>query len=126
MEWYRNEETFTVNGGIANFTCCEMLEKKPWTYQTDLFGIAGTTHAMLFGRYMEVHKKMTSWSIKARFPRSFNKTLWENYFSTLLNVPDCFTMPDLQALMEQFKEFIQSRKMSICNKINEFNRVTEQ
>lgn len=125
MDWYQNKETFTKLVNTENFVCCEMLEKKPWTYQTDLFGIAGTSHVMLFGKYMEVDKKLLTWNIKARFARYFNKTLWESYFSALLNVPDCFTMPNLQALKDQFEEFIQSREKFVCDKIHEFNKILD-
>lgn len=46
-----------------------MQEGRPWSYQTDLFCVAGTIHVMLFGEYMQVNKKFGVWEIKQKFPR---------------------------------------------------------
>lgn len=52
------------------FTCIEMQEGRPWSYQTDLFCVAGTVHVMLFGEYMQLLKKFGSeWDIKQKLPR---------------------------------------------------------
>lgn len=51
------------------FTCAEMKENRPWSYQTDIFCIAGTVHVMLFGEYMQVFKKYGQWEIKQKLPR---------------------------------------------------------
>lgn len=126
MDWYDPSQAFTYIVETENFTCCEMLEKKPWTYQTDLFGLAGTSHVMLFGKYMQVEKKVLTWNTTSRFPRYFNKILWEQFFNTLLNIQSCSEMPNLQALKDQFEDFIQSKQKFIIDKIAEFNKaVTE-
>lgn len=123
MDWYENEMTFTKIVTTDNFVCCEMLENKPWTYQTDLFGLAGTSHTMLFGRYMEVEKKLLEWNITTRYPRYLKKFLWETLFTTLLNVPSCKAMPNLQDLKDQFEEFIQENQKAVQEKIADFNKV---
>lgn len=46
-----------------------MQEGRTWSYQTDLFCIAGTIHVMLFGEYMQVKKNFGVWEIKQKFPR---------------------------------------------------------
>ena len=125
MDYYNQKETFTAIIDTENFVCCEMKEKRPWTYQTDLFGLAGTTHVMLFGRYMEVEKKVISWNIKSRYPRYFDKILWEQFFTTLLNVPDCFNLPNLQALKDQFSEVLDDKEKYVRDKIAEFNKAIE-
>lgn len=51
------------------FTCTEMKENRPWTYQTDLYCVAATVHVMLFGEYMQVAKKFGVWEIKQKLPR---------------------------------------------------------
>ena len=122
MDWYTNGETFNYVVSTENFVCCEMLENKPWTYQTDLFGLAGTVHVMLFGQYMQVEKKVLTWGIKTRFPRYFNKNIWEQFFRTLLNVQSCETMPNLQALKDQIEEIIQSKEKFVYEKLADFNK----
>lgn len=123
MDWYDAGTTFSKTIKTENFVCCEMLENKPWTYQTDLFGLAGTSFAMLFGRYMEVEKNLLEWNINTRYPRYLKKFLWENFFRTLLNVPSCNEMPNLQALKDQFEEFIQENEKSVREKIADYNKI---
>ncbi|XP_055548233.1 uncharacterized protein LOC129731895 isoform X2 [Wyeomyia smithii] len=105
-----------------SFTCIEMLENRPWTFQPDLYGVAGTTHVMLFGRYMEVQKDMDNWYIKTRMPRYFRKNLWDNYFSTLLNIRDCEVMPNLQTLRNMLLSEINDNSKYFREKLNEFNQ----
>lgn len=121
MESFDKDDEFTYVIKTDNFTCCEMLEKKPWTYQTDLFGLCGTVHVILFGKYMEVEKKLNNWQIKTRFPRYFQKYLWDIFFNTLLNVPDCKSMPNLQNIKQQLDEEIAFRQKYIFDKVKEFN-----
>lgn len=103
--------------------CIEMREHKPWTYQVDLYGVAGTAHAMLFGRYMEVHQKFMKWEIKAKLPRYFQKDIWETFFDKLLNIRSCKEMPNLQELRVLFKEELQSKDKIFKEKVNEFNKI---
>uniref|UniRef100_A0A182WDM0 BUB1 N-terminal domain-containing protein n=1 Tax=Anopheles minimus TaxID=112268 RepID=A0A182WDM0_9DIPT len=106
-----------------NFTCIEMLENKPWTYQPDLFGVAATSHVMLFGKYMQVQKNVANWGIRTAMPRYFKKVVWENYFTTLLNIRDCDHLPNLQKLRTAFLEEIALHEKYIKSKISEFNHV---
>lgn len=121
MDWYKKDDAFTYVVKTEGFTCCEMKEKKPWTYQTDLFGVAGTAFVMLFGKYMEVVKKVHNWEVKTKFPRYFNKLLWEHFFATLLNIESCNSMPNLQTLKDQFEEEIHAKERFVRDKIGEFN-----
>lgn len=124
MDVYSKKDQFTYVVTTDKFTCCEMQERKPWTYQTDLFGLAGTVHVLLFGKYMEVEKKIGNWDIKSRYPRYFKKELWTTFFDQLLNVPDCFTMPNLQELKQMFLADIAERneRNYVTNKLAEFNK----
>lgn len=102
--------------------CIEMRENRPWTYQVDLFGVAGTAHAMLFGKYMEVEKKI-KWETKTKLPRYFQRDLWENFFNVLLNIRNCKEMPNLQGLRSAFKTELLNKERSVLEKINDFNKI---
>jgi checkpoint serine/threonine-protein kinase len=121
MKLFKPDTTFKQVSKTDGFTCTEMLEKKPWTFQTDLFGVAGSTHVMLFGKYMEVEKKILGWNIKTRLPRYFNRSVWENFFNTLLNIRDCREMPNLQALRYSLDETIAAKEKYVREKVVEFN-----
>ncbi|ODH27462.1 BUB protein kinase [Paracoccidioides brasiliensis] len=45
---------FIADWKIGSHECSEMRECRPWTYQVDLYGLAGIIHILLFGKYMEV------------------------------------------------------------------------
>uniref|UniRef100_A0A182YAZ4 Protein kinase domain-containing protein n=1 Tax=Anopheles stephensi TaxID=30069 RepID=A0A182YAZ4_ANOST len=105
------------------FTCIEMLEGKHWTYQPDLYGVAATSHVMLFGKYMQVQKSIANWGIRTPMPRYFKKVVWENYFTTLLNIRDCDHLPNLQKLRTAFLEEVTMHEKYIQVKISEFNQV---
>uniref|UniRef100_A0A336K6A5 CSON015408 protein n=1 Tax=Culicoides sonorensis TaxID=179676 RepID=A0A336K6A5_CULSO len=105
--------------------CIEMREKKYWTYQVDLYGVAGTAHAMLFGKYMEVQQKLMKWAIKTKMPRYFHKDIWDIFFDKMLNIRSCKEMPNLQELRTVFKEELQNKEKIFREKINEFNNILE-
>jgi checkpoint serine/threonine-protein kinase len=46
--------TFKGKVGTSGFECCEMQDGRPWTYQTDLYGLLGSVHVLLYGSYMNV------------------------------------------------------------------------
>lgn len=121
MDCYSKDDEFRYVVKTENFTCCEMRENKPWTYQIDLFGICGTVHVIIFGKYMEVEKKIGNWQITTRFPRYFQKHVWDDFFSTLLNVIDCKTMPNLQNLKRCLDEEVLTRQKYVQDKVVEFN-----
>lgn len=103
-----------------------MRENKPWTYQVDLYGVAGTTHAMLFGRYMDVEKKIMSWQIKSKCPRYMNRSLWEIFFGALLNIRSCNERPNLQDLRTQLIEEMMENEKPCKDKIQELNNILLQ
>lgn len=121
MECYDKDDAFTKVVTTENFTCCEMRENKPWTYQTDLFGLCGTVHVILFGKYMEVEKKMGHWQIKLKFPRYFQKSMWDIFFDTLLNVPNSKSLPNLQNLKQHLDQEVIGRDKYVRDKISAFN-----
>ncbi|OJK02439.1 hypothetical protein ASPACDRAFT_115361 [Aspergillus aculeatus ATCC 16872] len=44
---------FLADWEIKSHECNEIRESRPWTHQIDLYGLAGTIHVMLFGKYIE-------------------------------------------------------------------------
>lgn len=89
---------FTAACQTSGFQCAEMQSGKPWNYQTDYFGVAGTVYCLLFGTYMQVTREDGVWRTNGIFRRNPHSDLWLDFFHTLLNVPDCRTLPDLTGL----------------------------
>ncbi|KAA8582957.1 hypothetical protein FQN60_015503 [Etheostoma spectabile] len=69
MELFPEGTAFTARCLTSGFQCTEMLSGRPWNYQTDYFGIAGTVHCMLFGTYMQVTNEGGVWVTNGVFRR---------------------------------------------------------
>ena len=87
----------TVYGGdckTSKFSCPHMEDGLTWTWEADLYAMAGVFHCMLFGEYMTVGPSEDG-SIgpggrpvlrpRTPFKRYWNVSLWEWVFDQLLN-----------------------------------------
>lgn len=101
MSLFPEGTTFRELITTEGFTCTEMREGKPWTYQTDLYCLAGTIYVILMGSYMKVANRLGQWNIDKKLPRYMKVGLWDKIFTTLLNVPDCNNLPDLMDLKSE-------------------------
>ncbi|TFK75247.1 hypothetical protein BDN72DRAFT_955245 [Pluteus cervinus] len=82
--------------------CFEVREGRPWTYQTDYFGLAGIIYCMLFGKYIQSSSITTTprssstqppqHKISTPFKRYWQKDIWNKLFDLLLN--PCSVHPD--------------------------------
>ncbi|KAF3850331.1 hypothetical protein F7725_020050 [Dissostichus mawsoni] len=99
MNLFPEGTAFTGKCLTSGFQCSEMLSGKPWSYQTDYFGIAGTVYCMLFGTYMQVTSEGGEWKTKG----VFRSDLWLDFFHCLLNSP----RSALQKLRLRFTSVLQ-------------------
>ncbi|XP_067943218.1 mitotic checkpoint serine/threonine-protein kinase BUB1-like [Watersipora subatra] len=114
--------TFTANNETEGFICVEMKTDRPWTYQTDLFGVLGTVYTMLFASYMKVNydssnDKWTAGKVfgTARHSRYYSSKLWEKMFDEFLNIPSCDEIPDVSLWRERFEdEFAEMTRAYSC------------
>lgn len=98
-----------------------MLENRPWTYQTDLYCLAGTIHTILFGSYMQVVKKVNTYALKMAIPRYYDKLMWETIFDALINVRSN-NMPNLQTMRDNLQKKIVCDERKVREHIMNFNR----
>lgn len=70
--------------------CAEIREGRPWTFQSDYYGLAGIVYCMLFGKYMQANA-VTSVAGEQRrkiatpFKRYWQTEMWGSLFDVLLN-----------------------------------------
>ncbi|XP_018621599.2 mitotic checkpoint serine/threonine-protein kinase BUB1 isoform X1 [Scleropages formosus] len=107
MTLFPEGTAFTAKCMTSGFQCTEMLSGRPWNYQTDYFGIAGTVYCMIFGTYMKVKNEDGVWKTNAVFKRNPHAELWMEFFHTLLNVPDCTSLPCLRILRSRLSAELQ-------------------
>ncbi|XP_014247902.1 mitotic checkpoint serine/threonine-protein kinase BUB1-like isoform X2 [Cimex lectularius] len=86
------------------FQCNEMKENKPWTYQTDLYGLAGSLHCLLVGNYMKVVKKNNEWKLMQLLPRNVRRELWDPIFHKLLNTNSSNCLPNLEEMKHRLHQ----------------------
>ncbi|XP_027559940.1 mitotic checkpoint serine/threonine-protein kinase BUB1 [Neopelma chrysocephalum] len=114
MQLFPEGTAFTARCETSGFQCVEMLTQKPWSYQTDYFGIAATVYCMIFGTYMRVKNENGVWKPEGTFRRLANAELWKEFFETLLNIPSCHSLPSLGALRQKLRDlFCTSYKKEI-------------
>ncbi|XP_076280239.1 uncharacterized protein LOC143209017 [Lasioglossum baleicum] len=117
--------TFTQVIKTEEFTCIEMQTGRPWTYQTDLYCLAATSHCLLFGNYMRVSNITGRWFITSKMPRYVKRPTWEQFFTELLNIESCDKMPDLSKLRNMMEETLAQMKDAqplIRNFVNILNK----
>uniref|UniRef100_A0A093V2A6 Checkpoint serine/threonine-protein kinase BUB1 n=1 Tax=Talaromyces marneffei PM1 TaxID=1077442 RepID=A0A093V2A6_TALMA len=110
MKAFRPDVQFIAEWEMSQHDCNEVREMRPWTYQIDLYGVAGTIHAMLFGKYLEsvpVNNGRNSsggrdslneavanaegdsgvkrYRIRESFKRYWDREIWTDVFDLLLN-----------------------------------------
>ena len=87
---------FIADWETGSHECNEIREMRPWTHQIDLYGIAGTIHVLLFGKYIESTPVRTSgggstssmahvYRIRESLKRYWDRELWAEIFDLLLN-----------------------------------------
>ncbi|KAM6298325.1 mitotic checkpoint serine/threonine-protein kinase BUB1 [Aegotheles albertisi] len=104
MKLFPEGTAFTAKCETSGFQCIEMLTQKPWNYQTDYFGIAATVYCMLFGTYMRVKNENGVWKPEGAFRRLANADLWKEFFESMLNIPNCHSLPSLGVLRRKLKD----------------------
>ncbi|KAH7884722.1 Mad3/BUB1 homology region 1-domain-containing protein [Phlebopus sp. FC_14] len=98
--------------------CFEIREGRPWTYQTDYFGLAGIVYCMLFGKYIEASSVTLGpqstesnpvYKIATPFKRYWQTDILTRLFDMLLNpgrvradgkLPICEELSGIRAEME--------------------------
>ncbi|KAI0775228.1 hypothetical protein BD413DRAFT_534119 [Trametes elegans] len=108
--------------------CFEARERRPWTFQTDYFGLAGIIFCLLYGKYVEAASVVPAseppaggrirYKLATPFKRYWQGELWARLFDLLLN--PTLVRPDgklpvsdeLAALRREMEAWLQAN----CNR----------
>lgn len=97
MHAFRPDVNFVADWKAGTHECPEMREMRTWTYQIDLFGLAGIIHVLLFGKYLEYHTipapengglavgSAKTYRIKESPKRYWERDIWADVFDLCLN-----------------------------------------
>ncbi|PFH52982.1 hypothetical protein AMATHDRAFT_1710 [Amanita thiersii Skay4041] len=94
------EQEYTAEWETDERDCFEVREGRPWTYQTDYFGLAGIVYCLLFGKYIQTSAVVAvpdgssasnesslrpRYKIGTPFKRYWQTEIWTRLFDILLN-----------------------------------------
>lgn len=94
MRAFRPDVQFVADWKTSPQDCAEMREGRPWTWQIDYHGLAGTVHCLLFGRYIETVRcdggglgiaAARRYRVRESLKRYWQTELWADCFDLLLN-----------------------------------------
>lgn len=89
-------QEFIAEWAIDDRDCFEVRENRPWTFQTDYFGLAGIIYCMLFGKYIQASSVVMGeeghYKISTPFKRYWQTDTWSRLFDVLLN--PCLVRPN--------------------------------
>ncbi|PHH63694.1 hypothetical protein CDD81_5566 [Ophiocordyceps australis] len=93
MRAFAPQVEFVADWKTGANDCAEMREGRPWTWQIDYYGLAGTLHCLLFGRYMDtlrcddggLGRTGRRYRIRDALKRYWQTQLWADCFDMLLN-----------------------------------------
>ncbi|KAL8408777.1 hypothetical protein RB594_007280 [Gaeumannomyces avenae] len=94
MRAFRPDVQFVADWKTSPQDCAEMREGRPWTWQIDYHGLAGTVHCLLFGRYIETVRceggglgtaAGRRYRVRESLKRYWQTELWSDCFDLLLN-----------------------------------------
>lgn len=99
MSLFPDEQTFIADWAVDARDCVEMREARPWSYQTDYFGLASVCYCMLFGEH---------WLILARKKKAWRKRERDVklYASNLLSHGCCCFSSSSSSLFHLFVRFL--------------------
>lgn len=96
MRAFQPSVQFIAEWDTGKHECNEIREGRPWTHQIDLYGVAGTIHVMLFGKYLEStlgrksdgavpSSSAKTYRIRESLKRYWEREIWNEVFDLLLN-----------------------------------------
>ena len=107
MAMFPKNHKFTSTEAASAFTCTQMMEGAPWSYELDIFCLAGLNHTLVFGKYMtNLVKDATSGSYRVRDapPPGFDQALWVDFFNRALN--DKYSAGTLPSVRDYFVDYL--------------------
>ncbi|KAJ3783055.1 hypothetical protein GGU11DRAFT_781981 [Lentinula aff. detonsa] len=120
------DQQFIADWETDERDCMEIQQGKPWTFQTDYFGLAGIIYCMFFGKYIQSnsigsstsHDGITKLKLMTPLKRYWQTDLWARLFDLLLNPTDVRPdghMPisdELGSIRTEMEEWLQAN----CNR----------
>ncbi|XP_069806587.1 mitotic checkpoint serine/threonine-protein kinase BUB1 beta isoform X2 [Dendropsophus ebraccatus] len=86
----------------------QILGAQTSPYQADLLAIADVVHLMIFKKHLQIQQKDSSWEITQKFTGLCNESLWNTFFSKILNASHGSTTDVLKEAKDKMAELFDS------------------
>ncbi|XP_056400973.1 mitotic checkpoint serine/threonine-protein kinase BUB1 beta [Hyla sarda] len=86
----------------------QILSPQASPYQVDILGIADVVHLMIFKKPLHIQQEDSLWKITKEIPRFCNGSLWNTFFSKILNTTHESSAEVLKELKDKMAEFFDS------------------
>ncbi|XP_018414760.1 PREDICTED: mitotic checkpoint serine/threonine-protein kinase BUB1 beta [Nanorana parkeri] len=93
----------------------QVLAGRTSPYQVDLLGIANVVHLMIFSECLQVHQEDSVWKITKDIPGLWRGTLWNAFFSKILNTESESPAYVLKELKDEMEQLLDSFQDELCN-----------
>ncbi|CAB9515023.1 Mitotic checkpoint serine/threonine-protein kinase BUB1 [Seminavis robusta] len=102
-----------------------MKKKRPWSFDTDTFGLCASIHVLLFYSHIEItqDQRTKRWMPKQRFKRYWQTDLWKEVFDTLLNDPISSRPRSLRDLREKLDKRLESNYQKLDHLLKRQSRM---
>jgi checkpoint serine/threonine-protein kinase len=115
-------QQFIADWPMDERDCPEIREDRPWTYQTDYYGLVGIIYCMLFGKYMltnavTVDESTGRYAIATHLKRYWQTGMWNKLFDFLLNPITGSVKPpcdELAAIREEMEAWLQVNSVKLA------------
>lgn len=95
---------------VEGLQCGSMLLDDQWLFDLDCHGICVCSYTLLYGTYLEMEMKSMCWHLNKPLRRYWQKSLWEQFFSSLLNTNHSIQLHEystmLKALRQEFEVYL--------------------
>ncbi|THV07416.1 hypothetical protein K435DRAFT_742569, partial [Dendrothele bispora CBS 962.96] len=118
---FPSDQQFIAEWETDERDCFEIREGRPWTYQTDYFGLLSIIYCMFWGKYIQassLSKVGERYKVTTPLKRYWQTVLWTRLFDVLLNpgmVREDGSMPvseELGMIRKEMEEWLKAN----CNR----------
>ncbi|XP_071971385.1 mitotic checkpoint serine/threonine-protein kinase BUB1 beta isoform X2 [Engystomops pustulosus] len=102
----------------------QMITAQTSPYQVDLLGIANLVHLMIFKKPLQVQQNDCTWEIVQEVPTLWNGSLWNTFFSEILNSSHGSPVEVLKGLKEKLAGLFDLCFGEICSYLIELETRT--
>ncbi|CAK9780273.1 hypothetical protein CC85DRAFT_201541 [Cutaneotrichosporon oleaginosum] len=102
-----DKQTFVADWKADARDCIQLREGRPWSFESDYFGLASVCYCLLHGKYIGTVIEDGRVKLDAPMKRYWQTDLWTKLFDTLLNPADVPITEQLTSIRAEFEDWLE-------------------